>query len=242
MAIFFFVMLFTLGTGSVVGCLINLTTNLKDYFPKMKYWQLALIATVAGFLSSLIYVTRGGIHMVDLVDHFGGQFLIFTLATVELIGIVWIYGLENICWDVEFMLKRKVTPFWRISWFILMPCFLITMLFVFIVKMAEKDLTYGDNKMYPFLALLFGWTLLIIGLGQVLLWIGYIAVQKRHDSDSTLKYLTSPNPEWAPDNASTKAEWITFKLDKLKEREQITAKLDHSWLQQKYWLLMAKYP
>lgn len=242
MAIFFFVMLFTLGTGSVVGVLINLTTNLKDYFPNVKYWQLALIGTVSGFLSSLIYVTRGGIHMVDLVDHFGGQFLIFTLATFELIGIVWIYGLENICWDVEFMLKRKVTPFWRISWFLLMPCFLITMLFVFIVKMAEKDLTYGDNKTYPFLALVFGWSLLIFGLGQVLIAIGYIAIKKRHGTESTLKYLTSPNPDWAPDNSTTRSEWIAFKSDKLKEREQITAKLQHTWLQQKYWLLMAKYP
>lgn len=242
MAIFFFTMLFTLGIGSDVGVLINLTTNLKDYFPRMKYWQLALIGTLCGFLTSLVYVTRGGIHMVGLVDYFGGQFLIFALATFELIGIVWIYGLENICWDVEFMLKRKLTPFWRISWFAVMPCFLITMCLVFVYEMANKSLTYGDGKAYPTLALVIGWTIFTIGLGQIAVGIGYGVVKARHDGVSTLKYLTSPNPKWAPENISTRAAWVEFKASKLKEREQITASLGHSWREQKYWTLMGKYP
>lgn len=242
MAIFFFFMLFTLGTGSVVGVLINLTTNLKDYLPKMKYWQLALIGTISGFLCSLLYVTHGGIHMVDLVDHFGGQFLIFALATLELIGIVWIYGLENICWDVEFMLKKKLSPFWRISWFIVMPCFLISMLFVFVKEMSEKELTYGDGKTYPTLALVFGWTLFVVGMGQILLGIGYVTSKKRLDKTKMLKYLISPNPEWAPNASLTRVEWVAFKAQKLREREEITKSLEHTWLQQKYWLIMGKYP
>lgn len=242
MAIFFFAMLFTLGVGSVVGVLINLTTNLKDQFPRLKYWQLALIGTISGYLLSLIYVTRGGIHIVDLVDHFGGQFLIFALATVELIGIVWIYGLENICWDVEFMLKRKLTPFWRISWFIVMPFFLIAMCIVFIKEMAEKNLTYGDGKTYPLMWMTFGWTLFVIGLGQVLLAIGYIAMNKQLDIKSTAKHLIAPNEKWAPESILKRAEWVDFKASKLREREQITRSLGHSWLKQKYWLLMGKYP
>lgn len=236
MAVFFFMMLFTLGVGSAVGLLSNLTTNLKDYFPKLKYWQLALIGAVCGFSFGLIYVTHGGIHMIDLVDHFGGQFLVFALATLELVGVVWIYGLENLCWDVEFMLKRKVTPFWRISWFIVMPLFLIMMSVVFIYKMAIKEHTF------PAWALTLGWTLFAIGLGQVVFSIAYIVHKKRFDDDSTLKFLLSPNPEWAPKSNSVKAEWITFKANKLRERKLITQTREHSWLHQKYWLLMGKYP
>lgn len=236
MAIFFFVMLFTLGVGSAVGLLSNLNRNLKDFFPKLEEWQRPLIGAFCGFLIGLIYVTHGGSHMVDLVDHFGGQFLVFALATLELIGVVWIYGLENLCWDVEFMLKRKVTPFWRISWFIVMPLFLIMMSVVFIHKMAIKELKF------PAWAMTLGWTLFAIGLGLVLFSIAYIVHQKRDDKDSTLKFLISPNPEWAPENNSVKAEWITFKENKLRQRELITQECEHSWLQQKYWLLMGKYP
>lgn len=229
-------MLFVLGVGSAVGLLSNLTTNLKDCFPKLKDWQLALIGAVGGLLVGLIYVTHGGSHMIELVDHFGGQFLVFALATLELIGVVWIYGLENLCWDIEFMLKRKVTPFWRISWFIVMPFFLIMMGIVFIWKMARTELEF------PTWALSLGWTLFIIGLGQVLLAIVYVVRKKRFDGDSTLKYLISPNPEWKPIENLVEEEWITFKKNKQEERDLITKAGEHSWLQQKYWLLMGKYP
>lgn len=236
MAVLFFAMLFVLGVGSAVGLLSNLTTNLKEYFPKLKDWQLALIGAACGFFFGLIYVTHGGIHMIDLVDHFGGQFLVFALATFELIGVVWIYGLENLCWDIEFMLKRKVTPFWRISWSIVMPIFLIMMGIVFIWKMANKELTF------PTWALSLGWTLFIVGLGQVLLAIAYIVHKKPLNGDSTLKYLISPNPEWKPKNDTDRVKWETFKKNKQEERDLIIEEHEHSWLQQKYWLLMGKYP
>lgn len=239
MAIFFFSMLFTLGVGSAVGLLSNLTTNLKDYFPKLKYWQLALIGAVGGFLTGLVYVTHGGIYIVDLVDHFGGQFLIFALATVEIIGVMWIYGLENICWDVEFMLNRKLSAFWRVSWCLGIPSFLLT-ISVYLALTMENPLYEG--KSYPLMALIVGWTLFAIGLGQVAIGAGYVIFKKRHDNDSTLKYLLSPNPEWGPKSNSKKAEWITFKQMKLRERDEIIASQDHSWLKQKCWLLLGKYP
>lgn len=243
MAISFFAMLFTLGVGSAVGVLSNITTNLKDYFPKLKYWQLALVSAIGGFLIGLVYVTRGGFHILGLVDHFGGQFLVFVLAVVELLGVVWIYGLENFCWDIEFMLKRKVSPFWRISWYIVMPFFLLTMCFYWAIKMSKEELTYGENKLaYPTTALTFGWTLFIIGLGQVMVAVVYVALQKREKISSTMKYLISPNPEWGPKNNSDRSEWVAFKLNKLKEREQIVRDNEHSWIQQKFYLVMAKYP
>lgn len=243
MAIFFFGMLFTLGVGSAVGLLINLTTNLKDYFPKLKFWQLALVSAVCGFLLGLIYVTRGGFHIVSLVDHFGGQFLVFVLAILELLGVVWIYGLENFCWDIEFMLKRKISPYWRISWFVVMPMFLLSMCVYWGIKMSKENLTYSENDLpYPTMVLSLGWALFIIGLGQVALGVGYIALKKRGQTGSTIKYLFSPNPEWGPKDVLVRNEWVAFKEHKLWEREQIVSTHGHSWLQQKYWLLMGKYP
>lgn len=84
--------------------------------------------------------------MLNLVDHFGGTFLIFVLAIGELVGIMWIYGLENLCNDVEFMIQRRPGWYWRVCWLVITPLFMI---FVFIYSMATlKPLEYA-GKLYP---------------------------------------------------------------------------------------------
>lgn len=73
LAIIFFFMLFVLGIGSSVGLLNNLTTNLKDYFPKVQQSKVAGISCLSGFLIGLMYTTQGGKFMTDIVDVFGGK-------------------------------------------------------------------------------------------------------------------------------------------------------------------------
>lgn len=64
---------------------------------------------------------------------------------------IWVYGLENFCWDVEFMLKWKVTNFWRITWTILTPGLMAA---IFIYTMARfKAPTYMGIE-YPTSALI----------------------------------------------------------------------------------------
>lgn len=133
-------MLFVLGVGSAVGLQSSIVTNLMDIFPKVKNWLMAGICCLIGFVIGLIYVTPGGQWMLNLVDHFGGTFLIFALAIVELTGIVWIYGLENFCWDLEFMLNRKVTAFWRITWFLVTP---IMMISIFLYSMVTYKVFFA---------------------------------------------------------------------------------------------------
>lgn len=84
--------------------------------------------------------------MLNLVDHFGGTFLIFVLAIGAITGVMWIYGLNNFCNDVQFMIDRRPGWYWRICWLVITPCFMI---FVFIYSMATlKPLLYG-GKAYP---------------------------------------------------------------------------------------------
>lgn len=248
MAIFFFLMLFTLGIGSAVGLLNNIMTNMKDYFPRLKSWQLSLIGVLGCFSIGLMYVTNGGFHIIAIVDKFGGEFLVYALATIELIGVVWIYGLENVCWDVEFMLKRKVSAFWRISWGVVMPIVLIIIGYQFAVicYVDSTQMTYGENKeSYPLLVMVLGWSLFVIGFGQIFLSVfnDFLTKRKQNQSVSKIgKYLFSINPEWGPKSNTVRTEWAQFKLSKLKERQQISIMHDHSWIQQKCWLLLGKYP
>ena len=72
--IVFFGMLFILGVGSAVGLMNNISTNLKDFFPKVKYWLFALFCSIIGFCIGLLYVTEGGLNIMDIVDYYGGIF------------------------------------------------------------------------------------------------------------------------------------------------------------------------
>lgn len=139
-------MLFVLGVGSLVALVNAVSTAIWDQFPKMKYWQVILPISAVGFLLGLVYLTPGGQWILTLVDFFGGTFIIFVLAIIELIGVFWIYGLENFCDDVEFMLNRRPSLYWKICWGLVTPVFMI-IIFLYSI-FSFKPLTY-NGKAFP---------------------------------------------------------------------------------------------
>lgn len=76
-AVLFFFMLFVLGVGSAVGLLSGVITNIMDHLPKgkFKYWQVAAIGSLVGFLTGLVYITPGGQWILTL-----GKIRIFCLC------------------------------------------------------------------------------------------------------------------------------------------------------------------
>lgn len=202
MSVIFFFMLFVLGVGSAVGLVSNITTNLKDAFPAIAQWKIAGACSVVGFVIGLLYITRGGLHILSLADYYGGTLLVFLLATLEIIGAFWIYGLENFSWDVEFMLKRRISCFWRISWAIIMPFFMISISIYLALKLESPKI---DGKQeFPLYALAGGWTLFAIGCLQIFFWIFYVYFfdyrncQINNLNISFLRFLVSKNEKWAP--------------------------------------------
>lgn len=77
-------------------------------------------------------------------------------------------GLENFLDDLEFMLDKKPSVYWRICWFIVTPLILIT---IFIYTVATlSPLTYGGRS-FPLSAHAAGWMILCIGVVQIPLWM-----------------------------------------------------------------------
>ncbi|GAB0095809.1 Transporter [Sergentomyia squamirostris] len=223
-SVLFFFMLLTLGLGSVVALVSAVVTVLRDQFPKVKYWQMALIVSSALFLSGLIYVTPGGQWMLDLVDHYGGTFLIFALAVVELVAIFWVYGLNDFIMDTQFMCKRYLGPYWRYCWTLVTPVF---MMIIFVYHMSSlKPLTFGDSD-YPEAAHVAGWILFSIGVIQLPIWAIY-AVGCKAPVWESLCASMRPAPKWGPKDPKVYKEWKQFKVD-LKERNaMINAERNYS--------------
>lgn len=106
-SVLFFFMLFVLGIGSNIAMTTCIITVIRDQFPRLKAWVAAIIVCTVGYSFGLVYVTEGGQMILNLVDYFGASTIVYILAIGELAAIIWIYGLNRFCRDIEFMLGIK---------------------------------------------------------------------------------------------------------------------------------------
>ncbi|KAF3425479.1 hypothetical protein E2986_01163, partial [Frieseomelitta varia] len=123
-SVLFFLMLYVLGIGSAIALAGALITIISDQFPNLRHIYIVIGTVTFGFLAGIIYCTPGGQFMLELVDFYAGSFVVFILATLEITGIFWVYGLENFLDDVEYMLKKRPSAYWRVCWAIVVPLLL----------------------------------------------------------------------------------------------------------------------
>ncbi|XP_034664650.1 sodium-dependent nutrient amino acid transporter 1 [Drosophila subobscura] len=228
-AVLFFFMLFVLGIGSIVALQSTIVTIICDQFKAWKYWKVALATSICGFLMGLVYVTPGGQWILTLVDFYGGTYVVFILAIFELAGIVWIYGLQNFCDDVEFMCNRRVSLYWRVCWSFFTP---VMMIVIFIYSMVTiEPITYSEQY-FPESANVAGWLLFGIGAAQFpLWWMWYISHHREGSLGQSLVASLRPSDKWGPANPETRREWVIFKNEKAAQRatKKQSSKLGAFW-------------
>lgn len=149
-AVLFFMMLFTLGVGSATSLAGGIITIFCDQFPNVKRWVITTIICVLGFGSGLIYVTPGGQFMLTLVDYFGANFVVYVMAILEVVGVSWAYGLNNICRDIEFMLGIKLSIYWKFCWGFFIPVGLTVIL---AYSLITSDELTNNGVSYPPIAI-----------------------------------------------------------------------------------------
>ncbi|CAH1154667.1 unnamed protein product [Phaedon cochleariae] len=217
-ALLFFFMLFVLGVGSLVALHGTLNTTIKEAMPGTPEWMVSGGTAILLFLIGLIYTTPGGQYTLDLVDHFGGTFVIFVCAILEVYTITWFYGVDNFCTDLEFMTKKKVGIYWRISWGLITPV-LLTVIFVYFLATLEP-LTYGIYKLlYPIGLSIFGWGILGACIVMILGWAMYYFYANRSNSFNKMVVRTFSTKDWGPENPEKAEEWKKYCEDKRAERK-----------------------
>ncbi|XP_054009969.1 sodium-dependent nutrient amino acid transporter 1-like [Hylaeus anthracinus] len=204
-AVLFFLMLFVLGIGTTVAFTGVITSIIKDKFPRIPNWKVAACVTSIGFLIGIVYCTQGGQHVLNLVDYFGGTFIIVFLASFEVIGISWVYGVDNFLDDVEFMIGNRPSFYWRFCWGFLTPLALFSILIYFLSELTP--LTY-NGEYYPTSAYVAGWLLLVLGVIQFPIWI---IVTRMQNKDKPALDILKPDPDWGPKDPSKYKEWKAFK-------------------------------
>lgn len=178
--------------------------------------------------------------MLTLIDHFGGTFIIFALAILQITGIIWIYGLDNFSWDVEFMLNRKVTVYWRLSWALITPLIMI-IIFIYNMILLENP-KYGSSS-FPSEYIVAGWIIFTVGISQVFIWLMWgVGSEYINSVDGRCwKKAFSPTEKWGPKNAKHREQWVQYKLDANTNRQMIVEREGHSRVQQLINSILGRY-
>ncbi|XP_058119007.1 sodium-dependent nutrient amino acid transporter 1-like isoform X2 [Anopheles ziemanni] len=207
-SVLFFLMLFVLGIGSNVAMTSCVMTVIKDQFPRVRNWQAATIIAVCGVLLGSIYVTPGGQYILKLVDYYGASSIALVLAIAELIAIGWVYGVDRLCKDTEFMLGHRPSLYWRLCWRWITP---LLMFVILIYNLVTLEPLMYKQYVYPTIAYDIGWCIFAFGLMQLPIW-GIYAIYKQSGKTLTEKIRNSfkPTAAWGPIDPATHYEYKKF--------------------------------
>ncbi|XP_017475721.1 PREDICTED: sodium-dependent nutrient amino acid transporter 1 isoform X1 [Rhagoletis zephyria] len=195
-SVLFFLMLFILGIGSNIAMTSCTVTAIRDSFPHIKQWHCALAISIISFFIGLAYVTPGGQFILTLVDFYGASMIALILGILELYVLGWIYGVDRLCKDIEFMIGHKVSRYWRFCWAFITPGIMTLILIYFFA--TYQSLTY-NNVEYPNWAYALGWTITALGVIQVPLWAIVAIVRQPGESvNEKVRGAFRPVRNWGP--------------------------------------------
>lgn len=157
--------------------------------------------------------------MIDLVDFFGATFVAFILAIAEIVTIAWIYGVDRLCKDVEFMLDIKTSLYWRICWGVVTPIFMGTILVYYLITLEwanpiaiERDVKTGETLIpFPTAYKIFGYSLTLTIVLQFPIWM-IIAIIKDKSETLVGKVFNAfqPSSDWGPRDPEMHMKYLKY--------------------------------
>lgn len=223
----FFLMLFIVGLGSNLGVTTSIVTAIRDQCPWLKNWQVVSVVGSVGFLCGLVYLTPGGLDLLDVLDYYGAKYVTLTLAVFELVTFGWIYGVDRICRDIKFMLGLNTSLFWRICWGIVTPLVTILILLLSFIEYEAFNVPVGYNGkillesetrvitqliVLQFLVCpVLGWFIYILAILQLPGWALYAASRLSSKTFGTfvesLKKSFRPLSDWGPGEVADRTRY-----------------------------------
>ncbi|XP_013361353.1 PREDICTED: sodium-dependent neutral amino acid transporter B(0)AT3 isoform X1 [Chinchilla lanigera] len=163
-AVLFFGMLFTLGLSSMFGNMEGIITPLLDmgvlprWVPKEVLTGLTCLVC---FLSATCFTLQSGSYWLEVFDNFAASLNLVTFAFLEVVGVIYVYGMKRFCADVEWMTGQWPNIYWRMSWRAVSPLLLLGILLSYIALLVHRSPSYKawnpqyelfplqEEKLYP---------------------------------------------------------------------------------------------
>uniref|UniRef100_A0A8C9Y0S4 Transporter n=1 Tax=Sander lucioperca TaxID=283035 RepID=A0A8C9Y0S4_SANLU len=158
-SVLFFIMLFCLGISSLFGNIEGVVVPLKDLNMLPQKWPQEArtgVTCAVAFIISLLFAQHSGIYWVTLFDNFAGSVPLLTIGLIEMIAVVYIYGIDRFNEDLEFMVGHKPSIFWQVTWRFISPLIVLVILVFYLVTQVQEELTYlvwdPNSEEFPSLA------------------------------------------------------------------------------------------
>ena len=146
MSFLFFIMLITVGLGSMYGMTETVTTAIMDQFPKLNRALVVIFTSVISFVLGLSMCMDGGYYMLDLIDKNGITWNILFIVMLEMILVGWVYGANNVMNNLKEMgihLSKPMKIYWKLCWCIITPAVLLAcVIFALLEQDTIKDSAY----------------------------------------------------------------------------------------------------
>jgi len=185
-AVLFFVMVICLGVDSQFAMVETVLTALNDA-GIMSSWskprKSALTCTLMGLIG-LIFVTRAGMHWLELFDSFAVNMTLFCCGALECVAVGWVYGTDRFAADTLEMTGRKLPKPLLYMYKFVIPAIL--------GALAISTLYASIVSKYPFPpgGIVFGWMISITAMVPIFyclladLWRG---LRRRREAASNLR-------------------------------------------------------
>ncbi|KAG8012023.1 Sodium-and chloride-dependent GABA transporter 1 [Nibea albiflora] len=132
---------------------------------------LTLLVCFLCFILGLPHVTRGGIYIFQLMDHYTAVVSLIILAFFEVVAVCWIFGVPRISLMVKRMQGKTPSIYFRLCWLLLCPILVLCILFSSIIQYTPAK--YGKYT-YPLWAEWVGWLVSLVSV----VWIPLGAIHE----------------------------------------------------------------
>ncbi|XP_046551345.1 sodium- and chloride-dependent glycine transporter 1-like [Haliotis rubra] len=198
-AILFFFMMLIIGFSSLFTMTETAVSSLCDEYPLLlrKTWKRTLIfrgiVSIVLFLLALPMTTGAGIYLIDIVDSSVGGFPLLIIAISEIVAVMYIYGYGRFAEDLQMMMGKKVSVYWKMCWCFIAPVVLVG---VVVFKSCRiQPLGYVDY-IYPAWAQVLGWLVMTVCVIFIPGW--FVVYFLRYGGCKMIKKLSRPVPDWGP--------------------------------------------
>ncbi|XP_039658657.1 sodium- and chloride-dependent GABA transporter 1 isoform X1 [Perca fluviatilis] len=181
----FFFMLLCLGLDSQFATVEVAITFIKDEFgPQVLRFLkreelLALAVCIIGFVLGIPHVTKGGIYVFQLMDHYTAVVSLVFLAFFEVVAVCWIFGVPRICLMVKKMQGKTPNIYFRLCWLLLCPLLVLCILISSIVQYTPA---HYEKYTYPGWAEVVGWGVSLVSI----VWIPLGAIHEIYSNKGSL--------------------------------------------------------
>ncbi|XP_058059378.1 sodium-dependent nutrient amino acid transporter 1-like [Anopheles bellator] len=203
-AVLFFLMLFVVGVGSNLGVTTSIITAIRDQRPDLKHWWVVAATVTVGFFLGLLYLTPGGFEFLDVVDYYGAKYVSLTFAVLELATVAWIYGVDRICRDIQFMLGMSTSLYWRLCWGVIAPIATLLILIFSFTEFELQKVPVGYNVLGIFI-----YALAVLQLPG---WYIYAVRRRRRKQTESLRKAArnalKPLDVWGPEDDELRSRYL----------------------------------